>query len=60
MSYALVLASADRAGDHLVIFGALVATAAVGALVYGLVRLVKRRSGSTQSTQGTEADCEEA
>lgn len=56
MSQALVIASADRAGDHIVVLGALVVSAAIGALIYGLVRLVKRRSGGTQFDHGAESD----
>jgi hypothetical protein len=39
---ALVIANLDRAGDHAAVLGVLVAIAAVGGLIYGLVRLAAR------------------
>jgi hypothetical protein len=45
MSYALVLASIDRVGDHGAVLGVVVLVAAAGGLVYGLVRLaIKSRA----------------
>lgn len=45
MSYALVFASIDRAGDHGAVLGVVVLVAAAGGLVYGLLRLaIKSRA----------------
>jgi hypothetical protein len=46
MSHALVIANIDRAGDHAAVLGVLVAVAAVGGLIYGLVRLAARSRAS--------------
>jgi len=47
VSGTLVIASIDRAGDHAAILGVLLLIAAVGGLVYGLVRVaVKSRTRS--------------
>jgi hypothetical protein len=44
-----VIASIDRAGDHVVVVGVLAVVAALAALVYGLVQLVgKSRVGRSQ------------
>ncbi len=44
-----LIASIDRAGDHVVVVGVLAVVAAVVGLVYGLVRLVgKRRADRPQ------------
>ena len=49
-----VIASIDRAGDHAVVLGVLVAVAAVAGLIYGLVRLVgKSRAGRTRSERAS-------
>jgi hypothetical protein len=54
MSHALVIASIDRAGDHAAVLGVLVLIAAIGGLVYGLVRLgVKSRARSARG-QGSD------
>jgi hypothetical protein len=42
LTHALI-ASIDRAGDHIVVVGALALVAAVVGLVYGLVQLAARR-----------------
>ncbi|MGH2745913.1 MAG: hypothetical protein ACRDLY_10880 [Thermoleophilaceae bacterium] len=50
-----LLASIDRAGDHAMVLGLLVVIAAIGALVYGLVQLLrKRREGRTHAHRGRE------
>lgn len=55
MSHALVIAAADRAGDHATLLGIVVLIAAVGGLIYGLVRLVgKRRAGRKRSDRDPE------
>ena len=42
-----MIASIDRAGDHAVVLGVLLLVAAVGGLVYGVVRIaVKSRTRS--------------
>jgi hypothetical protein len=57
MSQALVLANIDRAGDHAAVVGVVVAVAAMGGLVYALVRLAgKSRAGRTRSARGPETD----
>jgi hypothetical protein len=56
MSLELVLASIDRAASHAAVLGVVVAVAAVGGLVYGVVRHVgKSRAGRTRSDHGPEA-----
>lgn len=59
MRDALLIASADRAGDHIVVVGSLAVAVAVAALVFGVARLVKRRFGQTHAADGAEADREE-
>lgn len=57
MSHALVIANIDRAGDHAAVMGVVVLVAAIGGLVYGLVRLaVRSRAGRTRSARGPETD----
>ena len=57
MSHGFVLANIDRAGDHAAVLGVVVVVAAVGGLVYGLVRLaVKGRAGRARSARGPETD----
>jgi hypothetical protein len=57
MSHALVIANIDRAGDHAAVLGVVVVVAAVGGLLYGLVRLaVKSRADRTRSARGPETD----
>jgi len=57
MSHALVLANIDRAADHAAVLGVLVGVAAIGGLVYGLVRLAAKSRGSrTRSGRGPESD----
>jgi hypothetical protein len=52
MSLALVIANIDRAGDHAAVLGVVVAVAAVGGLIYGLVRLAARsRASRARSTR---------
>jgi hypothetical protein len=46
LSYALVIASIDRAGDHAAVVGVLLLAVAIGGLVYGLVRLVAKSRGA--------------
>ena len=56
MAHDFVIADVNRAGDHLLIVGALIVIAAVGGLVYGLVRLVgRRRASRTPSDCGPDA-----
>lgn len=56
MSHALVIANVERAADHGAVLGVVVLIAAVGGLVYGLVRLVvKRRAGGPRSDRGPES-----
>jgi hypothetical protein len=59
MSHAVLLANIDRAGDHAAVLGVLVLVAAIGGLVYGLVRLgVKSRARSArraESDRGPDA-----
>jgi hypothetical protein len=43
MSHEFVLANIERAGDHAVVVGVMVAIAAAGGVAYGLARLVGRR-----------------
>ncbi len=54
MASGLLIASIDRAGDHVAVLGVLVLIAAVGGLIYGLVHLLKSRTGSTPSDRGPE------
>jgi hypothetical protein len=55
MTFGLLIADVARAGNHGAVLGVLVLIAAVGALVYGLVRLVvKSRAGRTRSDRGPE------
>jgi hypothetical protein len=57
MSRGLALADIERAGDHVVVFGVLVVIAAIGGLVYGLVRLAgKRRATRTRSDRAPADD----
>jgi hypothetical protein len=57
MSRELVIASIDRAGDHAGVLGVLVLVAAIGGLIYGLVRIAaKNRAGRTRSAPGRESD----
>jgi hypothetical protein len=57
MSHALVIANIDRAGDHAAVLGVVVLVAAVGGLVYGLVRLAARsRAARTRTARGPETD----
>jgi hypothetical protein len=42
MGLGIVMANLDRAGGHVLILGVLLGLAAVGGLVYGLVRLMAR------------------
>ena len=57
MSHALVLASIDRAGDHAAVVGVLVGIAAIGGLVYGLVRVAaKSRAARARSAPRPDAD----
>jgi hypothetical protein len=57
MSYALVIANVDRAGDHAAVLGVLVLVAAIGGMVYGLVRLAaKSRAGRARATPGADSD----
>jgi hypothetical protein len=52
MSHAVVLANIERAGDHAAVLGVLVLVAAIGGLVYGLVRLgVKSRARSARRAE---------
>lgn len=51
MTHALI-ASIDRAGDHVVVVGVLVLAAAVAALVYWLVQLVGKRRGGRPRPDG--------
>jgi len=55
MGHDFVLANIDRAGDHAAVVGVMVAVAAVGALAYGLVRLVgSSRARRTRSDRSRE------
>jgi hypothetical protein len=54
MSHGLVLANSDRAGDHAAVVGVVVLVAAIGGLVYGLVRLVV--GNRARSARGPETD----
>ncbi len=55
MAHGLVIANVDRAGGHIVIVGVLVVVAAVGGMIYGLVRLVgKNRAARTRSDHGAD------
>jgi hypothetical protein len=57
MDLELVIASIDRAGDHAAVLGVIVVIAAVGGLVYGLVRLVgNSRAGRTRSEHRSGPD----
>jgi hypothetical protein len=57
MNRELVIASIDRAGDHAGLLGVLVLVAAIGGLIYGLVRIAaKNRAGRTRSAPGPESD----
>jgi hypothetical protein len=57
MSHALVIANIDRAGDHAAVLGVLVLVAAIGGMVYGLVRLAgKSRAARTRSTRDRRPD----
>jgi hypothetical protein len=52
----LVLANIDRAGDHAIVLAVLAGIAAVGGLVFGLIRLVGRsRARRTSSERGPGA-----
>jgi hypothetical protein len=54
MDLELVIASIDRAGDHAAILGVIAVIAAVGGLVYGLVRLAgKNRAGRARSDRAS-------
>jgi hypothetical protein len=56
VSRALVIASIDRAGDHVAVLGVLLVVVAVGGLVYGLFRLAaKTRAGRTDRDRGHDA-----
>jgi hypothetical protein len=50
----MLIASLDRAGDHAALLGMLVMVAVVGALVYGLYLLVKRRADRSGSDRGRD------
>jgi hypothetical protein len=53
---ALVIASIDRAGDHAAVLGVFLAVAAIGGLVYGLVRLAaKTRAGRADRDRKRDA-----
>jgi hypothetical protein len=57
MSHALVIANIDRAGDHAAVLGVLVLVAAIGGIVYGLVRLARRsRASRARSARGGDSD----
>jgi hypothetical protein len=50
-----LIASIDRAGDHVFVVGGLAVIAVVAGLVYGLVQLVgKRRAGRTRTHRSPE------
>jgi hypothetical protein len=52
MSHAILLANVDRAGDHAAVLGVLVLIAAIGGMVYGLVRL----AGKSRARAARDAD----
>ncbi|HEX8074227.1 MAG TPA: hypothetical protein VF545_04540 [Thermoleophilaceae bacterium] len=51
-----VMASIDRAGDHLLVLAAVVGVVAVCGAVYGLVRLARRRGGRRSSGGDPESE----
>jgi hypothetical protein len=55
MSGALVIANIDRAGDHAGVLGALVLVAAVGGLVYGLVRIAAKSRTRSKTDRRPDA-----
>lgn len=57
MSHAIVIANIERAGDHAAVLGVLLAAAAIGGLVYGLIRLAtKSRAGRPPSVRDPNRD----
>lgn len=57
MAQALIIANVERAADHGAALGIVVLVAAVGGLLYGLVRLLgKRRAGRPRAGRGPGTD----
>jgi hypothetical protein len=55
MSVGLVIANVDRAGDHAAVLGVLLLVAAVGGLVYGLVRIAAKSRTRSKTDRRPDA-----